>query len=169
MLINTRDFGEIEVAEEELLIFPAGIFAFEEMRKFALLSPLGEDVYPKWLQSAEDVSPCFIVFNPFIVDENYTVKLEPAESKLLKFLKFEQNSADNNSSDKADGNNADHNMELLVIATVPSDFKKTTVNMKAPIVINKEKRLAAQIIQNGDYDFKFPLYSQSTQEESTGE
>ncbi|MCL1789556.1 MAG: flagellar assembly protein FliW [Oscillospiraceae bacterium] len=154
MLINTRDFGEIEVADEELITFPAGIFAFEEMRTFALMSPLGEDVYPKWLQSAEDISPCFVVFDPFIVDESYTVQLESFEKNLLK---FDGDSADNTNS----------SMKLLVIATVPTDFKKTTVNMKAPIVINQDKRLAAQVILNVDYDFKFPLYSEDL--ESAGE
>lgn len=157
MLINTRDFGEVDVAEEELITFPAGIFAFEEKRKFALMCPLGEGVYPKWLQSAEDVAPCFIVFDPFIVDENYSVKLEPSDENLLK---FNPKLADNNS------------MELLVIATVPRDFKKTTVNMKAPIVINRQTRLAAQVILPADYDFKFPLYNDNgnnEHEESTGE
>jgi flagellar assembly factor FliW len=143
MLINTRDFGEIEIAEEEFITFPAGIFAFEEMRKFALMSPLGEDVYPKWLQSAEDVAPCFVVFDPFIVDENYTVQLEPSEENLLKLS----------------SNPADNNIRLLVIATVPNDFKKTTVNMKAPIVINQDNNLAVQVILSSDYEFKFPLYS----------
>ncbi|MCL1903087.1 MAG: flagellar assembly protein FliW [Oscillospiraceae bacterium] len=157
MLINTRDFGEVEIADEELITFPAGIFAFEEMRKFALMSPLGEDVYPKWLQSVEDISPCFVVFDPTIVDGNYTVKLEAFEKKLLK---FDDNSADNMNS----------SMKLLVIATVPSDFKKTTVNMKAPIVINQDERLAAQVILNLDYEFKFPLYSDDSDDsERTGE
>ncbi|MCL2071823.1 MAG: flagellar assembly protein FliW [Oscillospiraceae bacterium] len=146
MIINSRDFGEIEVAEDELITFPSGVFAFEEVRSFALISPLGEDVYPKWLQSAEDVSPCFVVFDPSIIECDYKIQLESFVRDLLKF------------EGEADDNN---NMRLLVIATVPSDFKKTTVNMKAPIIINADTALAAQVILNSDYDFKYPLYSEN--------
>jgi len=149
MLINTRDFGEIEVADEELITFPAGLFAFEAMREFALVSPLGEDVYPKWLQSAESLAPCFIVFDPTILDKNYTAKLEPFEEKLLK---LEGLSADNKNN----------SVRHLVIATVPDDFKRTTLNMKAPVVINQKDKLAVQTILSGDYDFKFPMYNDSS-------
>jgi flagellar assembly factor FliW len=147
MLINTRDFGEIDVTGEEILTFPTGLFAFEESRQFVLISPHGEDVYPKWLQSVQDVAPCFIVFDPTVVDENYTAKLESYDAKTLK---ISPQAADNN------------NIRLLVIATVYDDFKKTTVNMKAPIVINDENKLAAQVILSQDYDFRFPLYTQAS-------
>ena len=153
MIINTRDFGEIEVAEGDIITFPAGLFAFEERRKFALISPLGEDVYPKWLQSAEDLTPCFIVFDPSVVDNRYTVKLESFEEKLLK---LDQETADNKIS----------KIRMLVIATVPDDFKKTTLNMKAPIVINQDEGLAVQTIHSFDYDFKFPLYKNEDSKDS---
>jgi flagellar assembly factor FliW len=149
MLINTRDFGQTQVGEENLFNFPAGLFAFEDSRTFALISPLGEDVYPKWLQAVDALTPCFIVFDPSFVDSEYgkNIKLEFHE---LQTLKIQPGSTDN--TDK----------KFLVIATVPDDFKKTTVNMKAPIVINAENRLAIQTIlprsKDFDYDFRFPLY-----------
>jgi flagellar assembly factor FliW len=151
MLINTRDFGEVDVPEEELITFPEGLFAFEDRREFALISPLGEEVYPKWLQSAEDVAPCFIVFDPHAIDPDYVVELEPYEEKLLKL-----------DSKSADINN--NNMKVLVIATVPNDFKKTTLNMKAPIVVNENDLLAAQIILQDDYEFRFSLYNEFTEQ-----
>jgi flagellar assembly factor FliW len=145
MLINTRDFGEIEVSDENLLTFPVGVFAFEEAKQFALLSPLGEEVYPKWLQATHDFAPCFIVFDPAIVNEDYfdTVKLDAQDVKLLKI---------------SGGLTDNNDIRLLVIATVPEDFKKTTLNMKAPIVINVGERLAVQAILTADYDFRLPLY-----------
>jgi flagellar assembly factor FliW len=149
MVINTRDFGEIEVADENIVTFPAGVYAFEDAREFALISPLGDDVYPKWLQSVNDVMPCFIVFDPAIAVEEYCrgVKLESSDAKLLKI----------------DGESADmDSIRFLAIATVPSDFKKTTLNMKAPIAINTDCNLAAQVILPAEcgYDFRFPLYSE---------
>ena len=44
------------------------------------------------------------------------------------------------------------------ILSVPSDFKKSTINLKAPIIINVSKRLGKQVILNEDYLIKAPLF-----------
>ena len=156
MIINTRDFGQIEVSKKELLTFPAGVFAFEDLRTFALISPLGEDVYPKWLQSTDGTAPCFIVFDPAMVDTQYNEKnIAALEHRQLRLIKADENSP----------NNAE--VSFLLIATVPSDFKKTTINMKAPVVVNYTERLAAQVILENDYDVKFPLYAPDAPESET--
>lgn len=143
--INTRDFGEIEVSENKIFDFPNGIFAFEDAKQFALISPLGDDVYPMWLQSTTDIAPCFIVFDPTLIDGNYTVTLSAGEKATLKI------------TDKS-------NIRCLAIAKVPADYKQTTVNMKSPIIINSEEKLAAQIILPSDYQFRLPIYLSEKQE-----
>lgn len=145
--IDTRDFGEIEISEDDIYTFPAGVFAFEEVRHFALISPLGEDVYPKWLQSTDGVAPCFIVFDPTIISEGYEYSLNSYESGLLRL-------------------HADDKVRLLAIATVPENYKETTVNMKSPIVINADARLAAQVILPQNYAFKLPIYAEEPVEKS---
>ena len=40
--VETRDFGPIDVDEKDVYDFPNGLYAFEDEKKFALLSPLGE-------------------------------------------------------------------------------------------------------------------------------
>ncbi len=137
--IMTRDFGKIEVDEKNIFTFPSGLFAFEDCRHFALISPLGEDVYPMWLQCTDSVTPCFIVFDPAKIDGNYTITLNSSERKLLKI-------------------EDDTQVRCLSIAVVPEDYKKTTVNMKCPIVINTNERLAAQVILPEKYDIRLPIY-----------
>ena len=83
MTINTRDFGEMEVEQKNVFDFPNGVFAFEDDKRFALLSPLGEDTYPMWLQSLDHSDLCFIVFDPTLIDEGYTVTLNDSEKRLL--------------------------------------------------------------------------------------
>ncbi|MCL2109516.1 MAG: flagellar assembly protein FliW [Oscillospiraceae bacterium] len=139
-LIDTRDFGQIEIDETQVFEFPNGVFAFEDVRRFALINPLGEDVYPMWLQSAEDIAPCFVVFDPTIIDPNYTVTLTRSERALLEI-------------------NDDTNVRYLVIAKVPENFRQTTVNMKSPIIINSDMNLAAQFILPQDYPFRLPIYT----------
>lgn len=139
MEIMTRDFGKVNVDESKIFYFPSGLFAFEECRQFALLSPLGDGVYPMWLQSTENVTPCFIVFDPAIIDGAYKITLNSSEKKLLKL--------DDSS-----------NVRCLSIAVVPEDYKKTTVNMKCPIVINSDENLAAQVILPEKYEIRLPIY-----------
>ncbi len=137
--IETRDFGTIEADEKDVYEFPNGLYAFEDHKKFALLSPLGEDVFPMWLQSMDDPSLCFIVFNPILIDGGFTVTLADNERSLL-------------------GLRPEQDVAALVIAKVPADYKHTTVNMKSPIVINKDNRKAIQVILPLDYPFRMPVY-----------
>jgi len=138
--ILTRDFGEIEVEEKDVYEFPQGLYAFEDNKRFAVLSPLGEDVYPMWLQSLDDPDLCFIVFNPTLIDSGFTLTLEEGERKTIGLEKNDDVAA-------------------LVIAKVPADYKHTTVNMKSPIVINKAQRKAMQVILPNDYPFRMPIYT----------
>ena len=48
---------------------------------------------------------------------------------------------------------------VMVTVTVPKEIEKMTVNLKGPIVINAAKRLATQVIVEGEgYNVKFPIY-----------
>jgi len=138
--ISTRDFGEIEINEDNIFEFPNGIFAFEESKRFALISPLGDDVYPMWLQCADELTPCFVVFDPTLIDGDYEVTLSKSELALLKIKK-------------------DTKLRYLVIAKVPENFKETTVNMKSPIVINCDLKVGTQFILPHDYQFRLPIYN----------
>ena len=49
MKTNTKYFGEIEYDEEAVLIFPKGLFGFEEEQRFLLLpKALRRRVWPLW-------------------------------------------------------------------------------------------------------------------------
>ncbi len=140
MTINTRDFGEMEVEQKNVFDFPNGVFAFEDDKRFALLSPLGEDTYPMWLQSLDHSDLCFIVFDPTLIDEGYTVTLNDSEKRLLKVK---------------DGDE----IRSLTIAKIPENFRETTVNMKSPIIINPANNTALQVILPHDYPFRYPIYA----------
>ncbi len=140
MMIKTRDFGEMEIDEARIFDFPNGVFAFEDDKRFALLSPLGEDTYPMWLQSLDNSELCFIVFDPALIDEGYTVTLNDSEKRLLKVK---------------DGDE----IRSLTIARIPENFRETTVNMKSPIIINPANGLALQVILPHDYPFRYPIYA----------
>ena len=50
------------------------------------------------------------------------------------------------------------NMVVLLLATIPSDIKETSVNMKAPLIINSDNRKGMQIIvENDKYQIKHKI------------
>ena len=140
-IVNTRDFGEIEVESKDIITFPNGLFAFEDMKKFILITPNGEDEFPMWLQSVESCELCFIVFDPQKIFDTFQPKLDRNTLSLLKI----------DDVSKA---------RFLSIAVIYDDYMKTTINLKSPIIINAEKLLGAQIILDESYPFKYPLFSE---------
>jgi len=47
---------------------------------------------------------------------------------------------------------------VLVTVTVPSDIKKLSVNLKAPIVINVDELKAEQLIIDDSFPVKYMIY-----------
>lgn len=138
MIIKTRDFGEEEISEEVIIDFPNGVYAFEENKRFVLLSPCGEDKYPMWLQSVDNPNLCFIVFDPREFVPDYSVELDKETKELLKAGGAE--------------------LDLLCMAVVPDEYINTTLNLKSPIVINSEAKKGVQVIAAENYPLKFPAF-----------
>ena len=141
MKMITRDFGEQEVDENGIITFPEGIIGFEGAKRYALLSPLGEGVFPMWLQSVDGKEPCFVVYDPMEIYPDYQFQISDEEQQLLRI--------DESSP-----------YRCLAVAIVPDDFKKTTINLRCPIVVNTKDRIAAQIILTEHFDFKAPVYEE---------
>ena len=131
MHLETAHFGNIEINEEDLIYFPEGIPGFENSKKYALIgNDSGEAVF-FWLQSVDTPELCFVVTDPFMVYDGYGVDVEDEDVELLKIT--------------------DANKVLsLTIVIIPEDINEIRVNLKAPILINMDKKLGKQIIQKND-------------------
>ena len=123
----------MEISEEQILEFPNGIYAFEDAKRFALIE-LEKGRYPAWLQCIDNIRPCFIVFDPWLICKDYEITLNSGEKAML-------------------GVNDKTNLQVLCIARVPEDYKETTVNLKSPIVINMDTKKAAQVILPKNYPY----------------
>lgn len=141
MKIITRDFGEQEIEDDKLITFPDGIIGFEDVKKYALLSPLGDGVFPMWLQAVGSKEPCFVVYDPMEIYGDYRFEITDEEQKSLNISE-------------------DSPYRCLAVAIVPEDYKKTTINLRCPIVVNTKERVAAQIILTEHYDFRAPVYEE---------
>lgn len=134
----------MEISEEQILEFPNGIYAFEDAKRFALIE-LEKGRYPAWLQCIDNIRPCFIVFDPWLICKDYEITLNSGEKAML-------------------GVNDKTNLQVLCIARVPEDYKETTVNLKSPIVINMDTKKAAQVILPKNYQYRQPIFKNNTNE-----
>lgn len=140
MKVNTRYFGEVEIGEEKIIHFENGLFGFEEYKDYTILfDSEDEEPFFSWLQCVTEQSLAFPIVNPLKVQEDYDPVVE---DELLGNL----------------GEIAEEDLLILLLATVPQDVKKTSVNMKAPLVINAGNRQGVQIVaENEDYEIKHYL------------
>ncbi len=137
MKINTRDFGPMDLDENELLQFQCPIFGYEDLQRFALLANDATDDGISWLQSVEKPEICFVLLDPDALGLPYSPALPPDAAKQL---------------------GSTGPIAFRLIAVVPENFEDTTVNMKSPIVINTEKRLAGQVILEEDYPIRMRVF-----------
>lgn len=140
MKITTRDFGEVDINENTIITIPNGIIGFEEAKRYTLLSPLGEGVFPMWLQAVDSTEPCFVVYDPWQIYPDYRFEIDDEMQSTLE---------------ASDGDA----LQLLAVAIVPDDYKKTTINLRCPIIVNTNNNIAGQTILE-DYEFKYPVYSE---------
>lgn len=141
MNIATRDFGNIDINEQDILIFSKGIPAFEEYHRYVLIHYPHEDIAPMWLQCVDNSSLCFIVFDPFLFVPNYLPAVSEADFKELMAQTAED-------------------LRYFVISVIPEDAKKSTVNLKSPLVVNVKNNRALQCILESDYPVRYPLLSE---------
>lgn len=142
MKINTKIFGEIEIAEEKIIIFRDGIIGFPELKRFALLhdEERGSGAGIRFLQSLEEPGFAMPVMNPLDVKPDYDPEVD---DELLTGA----------------GNLTPENLLVLVTVSIPGDLKKMSVNLQGPFVINIDECKGCQIIlDNGSYPVKFPIY-----------
>ena len=142
MKITTRVFGEIEIDDSKIISFPSGIIGFPEMTDFALIydEEKGKDSPIRWLQSLQESEFAMPVMDPLLVAKDYNPEVE--DDHLIPLGKM-----------------GEDDTLVLVTVTVPKELEKMSVNLQAPIIINADSKLAAQIIVNTDkYPVKYYIY-----------
>ena len=142
MKITTRVFGTIEIDDDKIIHFPAGIIGFPDMNDFALIydDEKGKNAPIRWLQSLQEPEFAMPVMDPLLVASDYNPEVE---DELLTPL----------------GDMIPEETLVLVTVTVPKDLTKMSVNLQAPMIVNVQTQKAAQIIINTEkYPIKYYIY-----------
>lgn len=137
MKAETKYFGEIEFGEEEPLTFPDGLFGFEDEKSFLLLPFEGNGTLYS-LQSLTTPQLAFVLMDPFSLT-SYAPVLEEEELAEL-------------------GVRDSQELYYFVMCVVKSPVADSTVNLKCPVAINPDTRVAMQVILEEDaYEMRHRL------------
>ncbi|WPX07817.1 flagellar assembly protein FliW [Anaerocellum danielii] len=137
-VVKSRVFGELEVSEENIIFFEEGIPAFENLKKFVIIK---EDEGPfYWLQSVEDKDIAFVLINPFEIKPDYEFDIPDDVVKKLEI-------------------DSSQDVAVFCIVVIPEDVKQTRVNLKAPVIINVNKRKGMQYLLDDErYPIRYYLF-----------
>jgi len=128
--ILTKPFGEIEVDERQVVVFPDGILGFDFVKEFAILDFTDKSPF-KWMQSLTEQGLAFVIIRPQDFMLNYELVVSQGDIEAV---------------------GADEPGSLLVFAivTIPSDPSDMTANLQGPIIINPKNRTGRQAISLSD-------------------
>ena len=125
MKVLTKPYGEMEISEGQRILFPRGIFGFEELRSFALFDAVQAPFY--WLQSLERVEIAFVLIDPLFFRPDYAPGADPAELEEIGIA----------SPDDA---------LVFAIVTIPENSARMTANLQGPLILNRRRHLGRQSI-----------------------
>ncbi|MGO9137383.1 MAG: flagellar assembly protein FliW [Syntrophales bacterium] len=150
MNITTSRFGEIDVDESKIIDMRGGILGFEHLKKYIL--HLQDENNPFWwFQSLEDGKVAFVVINPFITKADYEPVIDDNDTKLLEM------------------ENAEHVVMLAIVTILHSPFS-VSINLRAPIVINTEKKIAKQVVlEDQTYPVRYYLTAAGSHDEASAD
>ena len=139
MEINAKYFGQVSYDKNEAIHIINGLIGFEAYTEY-LPIPFHEDSDSLIsLQSLEDETLSFILMNPFGILADYSPSLSDEE---LKELDAE----------------ASEDLSYYVVCVMRDSVAESTVNLKAPLVVNARTRQARQIIlDQSEYTFRHVL------------
>ncbi|MBO0601192.1 flagellar assembly protein FliW [Sporosarcina sp. E16_3] len=138
MKIQSTILGEVEASESEILTFENGLPGFENEKHFILLSIEGNEVY-QILQSTNSKVVGFVTANPYLFTNDYTFNLNESSVEALNI-------------------ESEEDIIVLTIVTVKEPFNASTVNLKAPVIINTKSKKAKQyILENADYPIRYSM------------
>ncbi len=126
-IIETR-LGRQVIALDKVIHFPRGLMGFEDQHEFTLLQ-IKPGASFLVLQSMSDPRLGLLVADPYCFLEDYQIRLNEAEQKIL---------------------NIDSREQVAILVTVsipPGEPEKTALNLSGPILINHEAKLGMQVPQ----------------------
>jgi flagellar assembly factor FliW len=123
--VATKAYGLIDVDERQKIIFPQGLFGFEDLTDYLLLDAERQPFYR--LQSIDAEQVAFVLVSPFLFRPDYEVNISNEELAEIGII----------SPEKA---------LIFSIVTIPPDGSPMTANLQGPLIINRDTRTGKQAV-----------------------
>ncbi len=136
-IVHSPVLGRLDVEPGRVIQFLEPIAGFPNCLRYALLPYMQasgrEDAAIRWLQAMDPPFHTFIVADPWSVAPDYAPEIADSDAEQLDALSFTQTA-------------------LYGIMTVSQQHGELTINLRAPIIVNAQVRLAKQVVLlNGEY------------------
>ncbi|TCP26031.1 flagellar assembly factor FliW [Scopulibacillus darangshiensis] len=139
MNIETKYFGGQEIEEKEIFEFTGGVPGFLDEKEF-ILQPLADDSPFQVLQSVNNTDIAFVIAPLFFFTKEFDFSIPEAVVEQL-------------------GIEAEEDIVVYAIVTIKDPFSQSTVNLRAPILLNvKTYRGKQLVLDQGNYDIRYPIF-----------
>lgn len=140
MQLETSRFGAVEIEVEDILHFPSGLIGFEDQQHWVLIAD-DQNQSLGWLQSLKQAEIALPVVSPRRFAADYQVRVVRSQIEPLELAQFEQ---------------------AFVLNVVNRQHDQFTVNLKAPVIINLDRRLGRQVMTLDEQPIAMPFADCST-------
>ena len=143
MYIESLRFGKMECGQDKIIMFCEGILGFPDLRRFLRIAP--DDEAPvEFLMPVDEPRLLFPLLNPYLLREDYDLVLAEDDRRALKL---------------------DNDGSVLVYCVANLSVAGSTLNLRAPIVINPDLRCGRQVVMdNRGYATRAPLFDKKGEE-----
>jgi flagellar assembly factor FliW len=133
-------FGPLVIDTADVIHFPTGLVGMESCRRWALLADQQSNAIA-WLQSVDRPEVAFAVTSPRRFVPDYQMRVARRELALLRL---------------------DDLRAAKVLVIVGRTARGLSLNLKAPLVLNLQRRLGRQVVTNGELPIRFEVGSPHT-------
>lgn len=142
MRLSTPRFGELEVKEDDIIVFPSGILGFDDVRRYVLLEHSDDSVF-HILQGVDDPAVAFVLIDPRVFRPDYRAEISRDEVAELEL------------------EDEDEVVVRAIVTVPPGNPSDMTANLQAPIVLNASKGLGCQVVlADGPYSVRYPVLAE---------
>ena len=135
MHVRTARFGLLCIHPDDVFYFPYGLIGREDRRHWVLLSDAANEAVG-WLQSTTDPELAIAVVSPRRFAPHYRVRVAPRELAAIGL---------------------DEVGQAYVLNVVAKHNGRLTANLRAPLILNLDRRLGRQVVTGDEQPVQWEL------------
>ena len=137
VLVHSKLLGPLEVMRTQIYEFPEELYGLPDARSFALLPTERAGFF--WLQSVEFEALTFLLVDPFLFVDGYSVEVGREELGALS------------------ANDASELMVLAILSLPRAQGDAPTVNLQGPLLLNVVDRIGKQVVVEAPQGMRCPV------------